>query len=248
MLSMRLPILTASVLVTSLLLGACQNTSTLINPAAYTRNTWEHQPKDCTGKQCPLFNADTLSYPDEAPLNAEMEQRLVQLGQFDQWPTTSNLEALEQQFLSRASKGWENYLQAKEREQHDDFIIIELSSYLYTGGAHGMPGRGFINYQRSQKQVLSLNDLLLPGQEARFWAQAEKAHRFWLRAHDLDSDPEYMQNWPFKQTPHIALLKDKLILKYDVYSIAPYSSGHPELAIDYVQLKGVLKPEYLPAR
>jgi hypothetical protein len=29
------------------------------------------------------------------------------------------------------------YLQAKVREQHDDLVIIELSSYLDTGGAHG---------------------------------------------------------------------------------------------------------------
>ena len=245
---MKFPILATSVLLSSLLLGACQTTSNLNTPAEYTRNTWEHQPADCTGKQCPLFNADTLTYADEAPLNAAMQQRLLKLGQFDQWPATADLAQLEQQFLSRASKGWENYLQAKERQQYGDFIIIELSSYLFTGGAHGMPGRGFINYQRSQDRVLSLEDLLLPGQEARFWQIAEKAHRFWLHHHDLDADPEYMRQWPFQRTPHIALLQDKLILKYDVYSIAPYSSGHPELAINYAELNGVFKPEFLPGK
>ena len=40
-------------------------------------------------------------------------------------------------------------------------------------------------------------------------------------------------------------LKDSVLLKYDVYSIAPYSSGHPELSIPHDQLEGIVSPEYL---
>ncbi|WP_164248054.1 DUF4163 domain-containing protein, partial [Stenotrophomonas maltophilia] len=75
-------------------------------------------------------------------------------------------------FLDSAEPGWSSYLQAKVREQHDGLVIIELSSYLFTGGAHGMPGRGFINYDRRQHKVLSLQDMLVPGQEEAFWKQA----------------------------------------------------------------------------
>lgn len=68
-------------------------------------------------------------------------------------------------------------------------MIIELSSYLFTGGAHGMPGRGFINYDRRQHKVLSLQDMLVPGQEEAFWKQAELAHKAWLLANKLDQTP-----------------------------------------------------------
>ncbi|MNH42595.1 hypothetical protein D3C79_1043250 [compost metagenome] len=55
------------------------------------------------------------------------------------------MQAYEQQYLATADKRNSSYLQAKVREQHDGLVIIELSSYLDSGGAHGMPGRGFIN-------------------------------------------------------------------------------------------------------
>ena len=47
---------------------------------------------------------------------------------------------------------------------------------------------------------------------------------------------------------HVALLKDNVVLKYDVYSIAPYSEGHVELKIPYSRLNGILKPEWFPGR
>ena len=46
----------------------------------------------------------------------------------------------------------------------------------------------------------------------------------------------------------MALLKDNVVLKYDVYSIAPYSEGHIELKIPYSRLNGILKPEWFPGR
>lgn len=78
------------------------------------------------------------------------------------------MQAYEQQYLASADKRNSSYLQAKVREQHDGLVIIELSSYLDSGGAHGMPGRGFINYSRKMDKVLTLQDMLVPGQEDTF--------------------------------------------------------------------------------
>ncbi|MGH8465012.1 MAG: RsiV family protein, partial [Pseudomonas sp.] len=136
----------------------------------------------------------------------------------------------------------------KVREQHDGLVIIELSSYLDTGGAHGMPGRGFINYSRQQDKVLTLQDMLVPGQEATFWKTAEEAHKGWLISTGMDKDAEFVKTWPFRQTPHIALTYGAVILKYEVYAIAPYSMGHIELKIPYPRLNGVIKPELFPGR
>ena len=108
-------------------------------------------------------------------------------------PLPASLAAYERQFLDSAEPGWSSYLQAKVREQHDGLVIIELSSYLFTGGAHGMPGRGFINYDRRQHKVLSLQDMLVPGQEEAFWKQAELAHKAWLLANKLDRDADFQK-------------------------------------------------------
>ncbi|MNF11480.1 hypothetical protein D3C80_2127100 [compost metagenome] len=64
----------------------------------------------------------------------------------------------------------------------------------------------------------------------------------------MDKDPEFVKTWPFKKSPHIALTYGAVVVKYEVYAIAPYSMGHIELKIPYPRLNGVLKPELFPGR
>ncbi len=228
-----------------LLLGGCQHL-VAERPVEVRQIVTEHRPKGCEGDSCPLVNIDTLTFADEPVLDRLIDARLRRMtinGPDDRLP--ASLEDYQQRFLSTAEPGWSSYLQAKLREQHGDILVVEFSSYLYVGGAHGMPGRGFINYDREQNRELRLEDLLIPGQEGNFWRVARQAHQRWLVENEHDQDAEFVDFWPFQQTPNIALLKDSVLLKYDVYSIAPYSSGHPELFIPHEQLKGILKAEYL---
>lgn len=232
-----------------LLLSACQNLLPGHSALPVQRVAWESIQPGCAGDACPLVNIDTLIFPGQPRLNALIEQRLLQMtNDSPDTPVPASLKSYEQDFLHSAKRGWHTYLQAKVREQHEQLVIVEFSSYLSTGGAHGMPGRGFINYDRSLEKVLSLQDMLLPGQAAAFWKLAEQAHTSWLVANQLDQNPEFVSSWPFERTDNIALGQAAVLLKYNVYSIAPYSSGHPQLTIAYSRLRGILKPQYVPAR
>lgn len=232
----------------SLFLSACQSMMSGDKPLVAQRTAWEHVTPGCTGEPCPLVNIDTIRFADEPALNPLIESALLRMTtDSPDSPLPASLQSFEKDFLVRAEPNWKTYLQAKVREQHDQLVIIELSSYLATGGAHGMPGRGFINYDRDLHQALTLKDMLKPGTEGAFWQAAEQAHQRWLKANKLDQDPEYVKTWPFTRTNNIALLQKSVLLKYDVYSLAPYSSGHVSLTIPYSQLGAILKPEYLPA-
>lgn len=231
------------------LLSACQSLSPSERPLAPERQAWEHKPAGCQGESCPLVNIDTLTFAELPSLTALIERNLLEMtADGPGAPLPASLQAYERNFLAEARPGYSSYLQAKVREQHDNLLIIELSSYLFTGGAHGMPGRRFINWDRKLGKALTLQDMLLPGQEDAFWRLAQDAHQRWLKAEKLDQDTDYQQTWPFQETPNVALTRGAVLLKYDVYSIAPYSSGHPELKIPYPQLNGVLKPQYFPGR
>ena len=140
------------------------------------------------------------------------------------------------------------YLQAKVRDQHDGLVIVEVSSYLDTGVAHGEPGRGFINYSRILHKELTLADMLLPGREQAFWNTAKVAHNSWLISTKMDRDPEFVKNWPFQKTPNVALTSGGVVLKYNVSTIAPYAQGLIEITLPYTRLTGVIKPELVPAR
>jgi hypothetical protein len=229
----------------SLLIGGCQHFGG--EPPVEVRQILsEQRPAGCHAQDdsCPLVNIDTQQFENEPALNALIDQRLREMTvNSPDAEVPASLEGYQQAFLRDAEPGWSSYLQAKLREQHGPLLVVELSSYIHTGGAHGMPGRGFINFDRSQDRELELADVLLPGKEGAFWRVAAKAHQQWLLANEHDA--AFSHQWPFQQTSNIAFLRDKVLLKYDVYSIAPYSSGHPELEIPHEALNGIIRPEYL---
>ena len=245
-------IATAALLSLSLLLGGCQS---LLHagrsdaPLATSRQAWEHRAPECAGQDCALVNIDLQTLDDLPQLNARIEQELLKLTvELPGDPPAPSLAEYERAFLASARPGWSSYLQAKVLEQHDRLVVIELSSYRFTGGAHGVPGRVYLNYDREKGRLLSVDDLLLPDGQEAFWQQAELAYQAWLKANGLGDDLAYQAEWPFVRTANVALLRDAVMLKYEVGRIAPYVSGHPELRIPYSRLGGILKPYYFPGR
>ena len=241
----------ASVACIALTLGACQSLfePSYKAPLETLRDTAETVKPGCSGAECPLVNIDTVRFPGEPQLDGIIERRLLQMTRSTaDAPLPASLAAYREQFLRDAAPRNSSYLQAKVREQHDGLVIIELSSYLDNGTATGKPGRGFINYSRQEHKVLTLADMLKPGEEQAFWKAAQVAHNSWLISTRLDQEAEFLKAWPFKQTPNVALTTAGVMLKYDVNTIAPYALGHVELKIPYSRLNGILKPELFPAR
>ena len=240
----------ASVAAIALTLGACQSLfqPNYRTPLETTRDASEILKPGCTTPDCPLVNIDTLRFPAEPQLDGIVEKNLLQLARTPDTPAAPTLAAYRDQFLRTAAPRSSSYLQAKVREQHDGLVIVEFSSYLDTGGAHGTPGRSFINYSRQQHKVLTLSDMLLPGQEDAFWKAAQVAHNSWLISTKLDQEPDFLKTWHFQKTQNVALTYGGVILKYEVSTIAPYALGHIELKIPYPRLNGILRPELFPGR
>lgn len=229
------------------LLAACQFLGLQSEPPAPQRIAWEERADGCPQERCSLVNVDTLQFAEQPQLNALIEQSLLAMTrEDDSSPLPASLRDYSRAQLQKTPTGRETWLQAKLIDRHGDLAVIELSSYLYSGGAHGMPGRGFINYSLERQQALQLADLLQPGQEEAFWQAAREAHQRWLKAQKLEQDADFRYNWPFQRTANIALLGDKVQLKYPVYVLGPYAMGHPTLEIPYSRLRSVLKPQYLP--
>ncbi|MFC3607709.1 DUF3298 domain-containing protein [Stutzerimonas tarimensis] len=229
----------------ALSLAACQRPPADQPPVAFERSISETRSEGCDGEHCPLVNIDVLRFPGEPELERLIDRRLRQLARHGDEPIPPSLEAHRQAFLASARDDWSSWLQAAIRDWHGQVLVIELSSYRDLGDTTGHPGRGFINYDRAAKRELRLQDALLPGREGAFWRLAEQAHRDWVRQQHPERIVEFRAAWPFRPTPHIALLRDRVLLKYDVRQIAPYDNGHPEISVPHSRLTDILRPEFL---
>lgn len=124
-----------------------------------------------------------------------------------------------------------------------DIELIELISYVYLGGAHGMPYTEYLLLDTQSQRRLSLNDLLIADQQPKFKALAYEAYKDWVK--ELDNEVKsHEEMWPFFLTENVSLNSKGVVLKYQAYDIGPYAYGQPELVIPYHKLKGIIQPQY----
>ena len=210
---------------------------------------WERSKPGCRA-DCPVLKVDSVAFPQEPRLTALVDHALATMTGLDADSPRpyADLAEFESYYWQTAQAGYQVVLEAAVLRQADDLAVLQLDSYQYTGGAHGIPATQYLNWQRSRTRVLSLADVLVPGQRPAFVSALRQAHASWLRGNpDAQRDPAgYDKLWPFQESENYALMDDGVRVKYDAYSIAPYSHGQPELTIPYDALRGVLRPEFLP--
>jgi len=125
----------------------------------------------------------------------------------------------------------------------DNFELFEINSYVFTGGAHGMPYSEYLIFDPSTKKQVQLVDMLQKGQKSRFEAQAYAAYKTWVKTVDQDVS-SYEKNWPFTPSDNVTLTDKGIDIRYQHYSIGPYAYGMPILSIPYDKLRGIIKPHF----
>ncbi len=127
----------------------------------------------------------------------------------------------------------------------NDFELFEISSYVFTGGAHGMPYSEYLIFDPTVKKQIQLADMLQKGKESGFEALAYDAYKKWIGtvADDVDS---YEKSWPFTLNDNVTLTDKGIDIRYQHYSIGPYAYGMPVLSIPYSKLDDIIKPYFMP--
>lgn len=206
--------------------------------------SFTRQVPACKGKACGQLTVDMVRFPDNPALSALVEKELVGLVQAPINQGESTVDAYAADFLARADKRSAATLKARLLRQTGPLVLLRLDTGLYTGGAHGMPVTAFLNYDRHLNRRLQLDDVVQDGHRPALVELARKAHEAWLVQHGF-TDPDFRRQWPFVETDNFALTAEGLVLAYNVYAIAPYSEGQPELLLSYADLANILKPEWI---
>lgn len=208
------------------------------------------QPDSCTSVEI-----RREVFANQPALNAAVKKALlVQLRDNDESSGSDGVDDFEQlarEFIREAEKvseisvaKWQLRGEAEMLDSSGNLLTVKISSYVYSGGAHGMPANQWLNWDLAENKKIVLADVIEPGKEQAFWDLAVKAHQDWLDTQGVNED--FKSNWPFQRSENFRISEKGLILLYGVYTLAPYAMGEVELTLPREKLGGIIREAYLP--
>ena len=194
------------------------------------------------------------SKPSESPVNNATSTKAAKLAiddfsqaQFNDMPTDNPWSyelMVTPEYLGHVKKS-HTKLGYAPLAQDEDLELFEISSYVFTGGAHGMPLSEYLVFDPNTKTQVTLADMLQKGKKPYFEALAYDAYKNWVKTVEQELS-SYEQSWPFSFSDNITLTDKGVDIRYQHYAIGPYAYGMPVLSIPYNKLEGVIKPQFLP--
>ncbi|MTI19751.1 DUF3298 domain-containing protein [Fulvivirga sp. RKSG066] len=117
-------------------------------------------------------------------------------------------------------------------------LTIQTSTSIYTGGAHGTDEMYYVNFDLSDGDIYTLNDVFVSDFETRLNELA-------LSNFKDQTDSANFQDFNFEENQlynsNFGIIDEGIKFYYNPYEIAPYSSGASEIFISYEELKPILK-------
>ena len=143
-----------------------------------------------------------------------------------------------------SAMGHESSLSLKVLSATDKSFTLEGSSYAYLGGAHGMWGIFYVNYDTQTAKEIQLKDVFVANYEKRLKEIVEKEYR--IQSHiGADESLKDKLDWfdnKFILAEAIGFGKDGLHLSYNPYEIKPYAAGGTNIVVPYALLTPIMKP------
>lgn len=166
-----------------------------------------------------------------------------------------NLSNAVETFFSEARKTreqginlpWELQVKFDVHSHHPKLLSVIVSSYSFTGGAHGMPYTDYLNFNLASGELLTLNDVLLPGKMPALLKMAETSFRNSKEipaGQSLDQAGFDFDKNRFHLSQAVAISSRGIELYYNVYEINSYAYGTTEVYLDSYELAPLLRPEW----
>ena len=205
-------------------------------------------------------------------LDALLKQQLYEDFSAEGQPAVKSDAALRKlidRFVAESADGLKNYAAEKSainelydntdfsfQHQRGRLATFRLIHDSYSGGAHNNYAESYITVDLEKRRVLNIADIVAEGKLAALDALLQQ----WYDAFILENSEEYNGNngaavirqhkeifsKKAELTDSFELTADGLVFHYSPYEIAPFAAGVVKLTVTPDELKGILRPEYLP--
>ncbi|WP_299777501.1 DUF3298 and DUF4163 domain-containing protein [uncultured Formosa sp.] len=133
-----------------------------------------------------------------------------------------------------SAQEWEVQIDGEVMFKSPEVISISLTSYTNTGGAHGILVITFLNFNAQTGELIK-NEQLFKNEE-RFTEFANP----YFNDEIAEKKDMYLDTENFVLPQNIGYSEDGLILLYNTYEIAPYTTGITEFVIPFDEANSYL--------
>lgn len=138
--------------------------------------------------------------------------------------------------MSKADKSnspyWNRQINVKVVYQQYPYVSLATEFTEFTGGAHGMYGTNYLNFDREKNRAITLNDLFEEAKIAELTKQAEQIFRTQEGLTEgQDYSGYFFENGKFVLPANFSIRNGGLLFQYGLYEIKPYVSGVTEVFV-----------------
>lgn len=165
-------------------------------------------------------------------------------------------EALAEEVLQEAAQfrrevpeapgGWALDRTMKVVHHSPRVVSLEAAEYVFLGGAHPNSAVTYASFDPVTGRRLTLEDVILPGMEARLREIAEKRFREAREIppeRDLGEEGFEFEGGAFALNDNFAVLESGLVFYYNPYEIAAYVMGPTEVKLSREDLAEIVQPD-----
>jgi hypothetical protein len=143
-------------------------------------------------------------------------------------------------------RSWDYWGATSLLYQTSAICCVEFDEDTYTGGAHPLHFQSLFNFDVNTGNIVPWEEMFADTAafsaiaEVHFWKMKEEAFGSEL------ANEEFFWGGEFYLPENIGFVEEGVLLLYNEYEVAPYVYGAQYCFVPYTELKGILKPQYLP--
>ena len=184
-------------------------------------------------------------------INRNLDEHIIKLISSQDDPQIKSLDSLAEKFLTDYREAaenfteeppWEAYVNEQISFKSDSIISVSITTEIFSGGAHGYKTLTFLNFDPKTGKILSKNDIF----EEDFTAFAEGKFRQQQEipeGDNINSTGFWFEKETFSLPENIGFSREKLVLVYNSYEIAPYAAGDIVLEIPLEEVRPFIRIE-----